>query len=152
MAARKTQAKKAPAKKAPAKKTKASAPKKSGPEEVAEYLKQLEHPLKAEIEAVREIILGANRKLAERVKWNAPSFYYQQDLAAFHLRPRDCVHVVFVFPQGTMPEDRFGFLEGDYKDRRMARFRSMAEVQQHKAGLVKLVNHWVRAIDQQSAA
>jgi hypothetical protein len=29
----------------------------------------------------------------------------------------------------------------------MARFRSMAEVQEHKEGLVKLVNHWVRAME-----
>ena len=34
---------------------------------------RLEHPLKAEIHAVRAIILKANRKIAERVKWNTPS-------------------------------------------------------------------------------
>jgi hypothetical protein len=156
VAARKAQAKKpvkkAPAKKAPAKKTKPPAPKTSGADDVAAYMQRLEHPLKAEVEAVRAIILGANRKIAERVKWNSPSFYYQQDLAAFHLRARDCVHVVFVFPQGTMPSDRFGFLEGDYKDRRMARFRDMADVQANKAGLVRLVNHWVRAMDELSAS
>jgi hypothetical protein len=115
-------------------------------------MKRLEHPLKAEVEAVRAIILGANRKVAERVKWNSPSFYYQQDIAAFHLRPRDYVHVVFVFPQGTMPSDRFGFLEGDYKDRRMARFRDMTDIQANKAGLVRLVNHCVRAMDELSAS
>jgi hypothetical protein len=151
VAARKTQAKKpakkAAAKKAPSKKPKSSASSTHGPAEVDAYMKQLEHPLKAEVEAVRAIILGANRKVAERVKWNSPSFYYQQDIAAFHLRPRDYVHVVFVFPQGTLPEDRFGFLEGDYKDRRMAKFRDMADVQKHKAGLVRLINHWVRAMD-----
>ena len=156
MAARKAQAKK-PAKKIPAKKpspkrAKPSAPDTSGTDAVNAYMKQLEHPLKAEIEAVRAIILGANRKVAERVKWNAPSFYYQQDIAAFHLRPRDYVHVVFVFPQGTMPDDRFGFLEGGYKDRRMALFRDMAEVQAHKDGLVRLVNHWIRAMDKMSAS
>jgi hypothetical protein len=150
--AKKTPAKKTPAKKTPAKKPKSSAPKLSGADEVNAYMERLEHPLKAEIEAVRAIILGANRKVAERVKWNAPSFYYQKDIAAFNPRAQDCVHVVFVFPEGTMPSDRFGFLDGDYKDRRMARFRDMAAVQAHKAGLVRLINHWVRAMDAASAA
>jgi hypothetical protein len=156
MAARKAQAKKpakkTSAKKTPAKKAKPSASATSGADAVNAYMKQLEHPLKAEVEALRAIILGANRKVAERVKWNSPSFYYQQDIAAFHLRPRDYVHIVFVFPQGTMPDGRLGFLEGDYKDRRMAKFRDMAEVQAHKAGLVRLVNHWVRAMDKLSAS
>jgi hypothetical protein len=119
----------------------------SGTAEVNAYMKGLRHPLKAEIEAVRAIILGASKKIAERVKWNAPSFYYKKDLAAFHLRPRDYVHVVFVFPQGTMPADRFGLLEGDYKDRRMARFSDMADIRAKKAGLIRLVKHWVRAMD-----
>jgi len=156
---KKTQSKKTPEKKTLAKKTatrarktKSSSQKMSGADEVDAYMKRLHHPLKAEIEAVRAIILGANPKVAERVKWNAPSFYYQQDIAAFHPRAQDCVHVVFVFPQGTLPSNRFGFLEGDYKDRRMARFRTMADVQANKAGLVRLVNHWVRAMDEAPAS
>ncbi|QRN92801.1 DUF1801 domain-containing protein [Archangium violaceum] len=154
MATRKVQAKKPAAKKPAAKKPAASVRKTksssqtTGADQVDAYMKDLEHPLKAEIEAVRTIILGANKKVAERVKWNAPSFYYKEDIAAFHPRARDCVHVVFVFPRGTMPSDRFGFLEGDYVDRRMARFRDMADVQANKAGLVRLVNHWVRAMDE----
>ena len=150
MVTRKVQAKKPAAKKpaASVRKTKSSSQTTSGADEVDAYMKNLEHPLKAEIEAVRGIILGANKKVAERVKWNAPSFYYKEDIAAFHPRARDCVHVVFVFPRGTMPSDRFGFLEGDYVDRRMARFRDMADVQANKAGLVRLVNHWVRAMDE----
>ncbi|WP_257449785.1 DUF1801 domain-containing protein [Archangium lipolyticum] len=152
MATRKAQAKKPAVKKSvvkrPAAKTKSSSQGTNGTDEVDAYMKRLEHPLKAEIEAVRAIILGANKKVAERVKWNAPSFYYKQDIAAFNPRAQDCVHVVFVFPKGTMPTDRFGFLEGDYVDRRMARFRDMADVRANKAGLVRLVKHWVRAMDE----
>jgi hypothetical protein len=92
------------------------------PAAVNEYLERFEHPLKAEIEAVRAIILKANSKIMERIKWNAPSFFYIKDMAAFHVRPKDCVHLVFVFHDGKMIADRKGLLEGDYKDRRMAGF------------------------------
>ncbi len=33
----------------------------------------LEHPLKAEIEALRDIILRAHPGITELIKWNAPS-------------------------------------------------------------------------------
>ncbi len=41
---------------------------------VAEYMQNLEHPLKAEIEALRQIIKAANPAISERIKWNAPSY------------------------------------------------------------------------------
>lgn len=43
-------------------------------DKVDEFLENLSHPLKAEVEAVRSIIMGANKGIAEEVKWNAPSF------------------------------------------------------------------------------
>jgi uncharacterized protein YdhG (YjbR/CyaY superfamily) len=52
-------------------------------EQVEQYLSKLEHPMKAEIEALRTIIKGANPKISERIKWNAPSYFYQEDLLTF---------------------------------------------------------------------
>lgn len=49
----------------------------SDADKVNEYMKKLEHPLIKEIEAVRAIIRGANKKISERIKWNAPSYYYK---------------------------------------------------------------------------
>ena len=66
-------------------------------EEVNAFLQQLEHPLKAEIEAVRAII-KANRKICERVKWNAPSFFYVDDLATIHVKAKQHVHLIFHHP------------------------------------------------------
>jgi uncharacterized protein YdhG (YjbR/CyaY superfamily) len=42
-------------------------------EQVEAYLATLDHPHKAEIAAVRTIILNANDKIAERIKWKVPS-------------------------------------------------------------------------------
>ncbi len=132
-----------------AKPTKPRTPKLSGTDAVNEYMRALDHPLKAEIEAVRAIIMGANPKVAERVKWNAPSFYYRDDIAAFHVRPTDYVHVVFVFHRGKMIDDGLGVLEGDYKDRRMAKFRDMREIEAKRDALVRIINTWVEMTDEE---
>lgn len=115
---------------------------------VDELMAALEHPLKVEIEAVRAIILNANHKITERVKWNSPSFHYNKyDLAAIHTRSQDCVHVIFVFHHGDMLVSE-GLLEGDYKDRRMAKFYSMEDIINKKSALEKVVNDWVELIDE----
>jgi hypothetical protein len=45
------------------------------PEAVERYLKALVHPLKFGVELLRKIILKADARVAEGIKWNAPSFY-----------------------------------------------------------------------------
>ncbi len=111
-------------------------------------MERLEHPLKKEVEALRQIILEANDKLEERVKWNSPSFFYKNiDMAAFHLRPDEYVHIVFVFPDGKMLKDNYGFLDGDYKDRRLAKFYNMDEINERKTKLQQLVNDWITLVD-----
>lgn len=46
----------------------------AGEAAVAEFLRRLEHPLKAEIEALRRVLLAADPAVREGIKWNAPSF------------------------------------------------------------------------------
>ena len=83
--------------------------------------------------------------ITERIKWNAPSFYYKGDMAVFH--PRATHHVHVVFPNGIVINDPAGLLEGDYKDRRMAYFYTLEDVQSKKAALENIVNDWVRIMD-----
>ena len=121
-------------------------PKPTGAEEVAAFMRALEHPLKDVVEAVRTIILEANPKMAERIKWKSPSFYYVQDYGAFNLRRQDVVHLVLVFPKGLVCED-IPWLEGDYKDRRMAYFSGLSDVADKRPELKRLVNAWIERID-----
>ncbi len=46
-------------------------------ETVDEYMAALDHPFKAEVEALRAIIKGVNPNITEQVKWNAPSYRYK---------------------------------------------------------------------------
>ncbi len=117
----------------------------SGTEEVNLFMAQLQHPLKAEIEAVRAIILGTDKKLSERVKWNAPSFYYKQDLITIHVKATKQVHLIFhniAIASVTSP-----LLEGDYKDRRMMYLRTMDEVKQHTKELQRIMKELIAIMD-----
>jgi hypothetical protein len=111
------------------------------------FMEALQHPLKAEIAAVRNIILRANNKMAERVKWSSPSFYYKDDFAAIHVGQQKFVHLILVFPRGLI-EDESGLLEGNFKDRRMAYFYSMQDVANKKSTLQRVVNNWIMLMDQ----
>jgi uncharacterized protein YdhG (YjbR/CyaY superfamily) len=51
--------------------------------EVDAFMAKLDHPFKAEVQAVREIIKGVNPHITEQIKWNAPSFSYKDYLATF---------------------------------------------------------------------
>lgn len=93
---------------------------------VNEYMEKLEHPLKAEMQAVREIIKASSDKLSERIKWAAPSYYYKEDLVTFNHRNQEAVHLVFHHPAIVNIES--ALLEGDYKDRRMTYFKTMDEI------------------------
>jgi hypothetical protein len=128
-------------------------PKKAAKEPVNEtdrvdaFMAALTHPFKAEVEALRAIVKRAEPKLGERVKWNAPSFFYKKDMAAFNLHAKDRVQLVFVFHDGRMIEDRRGLLEGDYKDRRLVSFADAKDVEAKKSALAKVVKAWVELME-----
>ncbi len=116
-------------------------------EEVNAFMAKLTHPFKAEVEAVRAIVKQANPQIGERVKGNAPSFFYKNDLGSFNLQAKDCAQLVLIFHDGKMIENRLDLLEGDFKDRRTAKFYSPADVRSKKTALMKVVRAWVKLAD-----
>ena len=112
------------------------------PAEVDAYLAKLDHPLKAEVEALRDIIRGVDPAITEQVKWNAPSFSCGDYVVTFNLRAKQHVHLVFHNPR--IAEVTSELLEGDYPDRRMAYVVDLADVHAKKAELVRVVAEVVR--------
>ncbi|MES1184565.1 MAG: DUF1801 domain-containing protein [Myxococcales bacterium] len=100
------------------------------------------------MEAVRAIILGVSDEISERIKWNAPSFFYkEEDLGAFHPRATEYAHLILLFPGGEGMDDGSGLLEGNHKDRREAKFHSLDDVKTKKRALEKLVKNWLALRD-----
>ena len=114
--------------------------------DVDQFMADLDHPFKAEVQALREIILGVDGAITEEIKWNAPSFSYAGYLATFNLHAKDRVHLVF--HNGAILPDPSGLLEGDYKDRRMAYFSDMADIDRKRPALETAIKAWVRLMDE----
>jgi hypothetical protein len=125
----------------------ALSPASDGKAVVDAYMRDVDHPFKAEMQAVREIILSVSPKISERIKWNAPSFYYKEDLGAFNPRATEYAHLILVFPDGQGMQDSSGLLEGNHKDRREAKFYSLEDVKSKKRALEKIVKSWVELRD-----
>lgn len=114
-------------------------------DKVEEFLRELSHPLKAEVEAVRSIIKGVNKDINEEIKWNAPSFNFKGEyLVTFNLRDTKRIHLVFHNP--LIPQVKSKILEGDYKDRRMAYFADIQEIKAKKPLLEKSLKDLIKLI------
>lgn len=114
-------------------------------EKVTEFIANLDNPLTAEMDAVREIILNASDKMVEDIKWSAPSFAYKENMATFNPRAKKFVNLTF--HKGALIEDTTGLLEGDKKEARVARFTDMEDVQNKKAALEAVVLKWIEVMD-----
>ena len=114
-------------------------------EKVAAYMDALNHPLKKEVEAVRSIIKNANSKLRERIKWNAPSYYYMDDIVTFGPLRSEKILLVFHHPFVVKVESKL--LEGDYKDRRLVYLDSMKAIKANKKELERIINEIIDLID-----
>lgn len=110
-------------------------------EKVNAYMAALDHPLKAEVELLREIIRSAHPGLSERIKWNAPSYFMQADLLTFNLHDKKVIRLVFHHP--AIVEIVSPLLQGDYKDRRLAFFESRAAVDMHSEELQRVVKELI---------
>lgn len=122
-----------------------------GADEVDAYMRKLDHPLKPALEAVRRIILGADPRVREGFKWNAPSFRVDEYFATAGLRPQGYLQVVF--HRGAKAKDNsaevriddpLGLLEWHAKDRCSAKFRDLKEVQARADALRDVVIRWIR--------
>lgn len=112
-------------------------------DKVDEFLENLSHPLTAEIEAVRSIIKGVNKDIAEEIKWKAPSFNYKGEyLATFNLWEEKRIHLVFHNSQISKVKSML--LEGDYKDRRMAYFADMKDIKAKRPLLEKVLKDLIK--------
>ena len=114
-------------------------------EVVERFMTDLSHPLKAEIEALRVIIKSANDRILERIKWKGPSFYVNEDFLTFNPRATHQVHLVFHHP--AIINIRSKLLEGDYKDRRMAYFTNMEDVELKKTELQRVIKELINLIN-----
>ena len=130
----------------------------SGTNQVDKYMQDLQHPLKKECEALRQVILSTDKEIGEEIKWNAPAFFYTGELKpsdpkeyrkyliVFNLFKKDCIRLVFLGGAGV--NDTSGLLEGDYADgRRLALFSSMDDVKSKEKDMRVVIKNWLKLLE-----
>ena len=118
------------------------------------YLAALDHPLKQEIIAIREIILTTDPRISENIKWNVPSFRTTEFFATFHLRFNEFIQVILHFgakqrditTTGITISDPESILEWLAKDRASVKCRNMKEVEMRQTAFTNIIRQWIQFI------
>ncbi len=113
--------------------------------EVTDFLKDKNHPMEQEIQRVREIILQADPKIEEGIKWKSPTFMYKGNIASFFMNAKSFVSLMF--HKGALLDNKHGLLEGDGKEARVARFSNLEDIEEKKIALVSVIKEWIRLKD-----
>lgn len=121
---------------------------------VDEFMRDLDHPFKTEIQAVRSIILGASPDITEGIKWNAPSFARGEYFATIHLRARDGVQLILhlgakvrdVGPDGLAVHDPAGLLKWLARDRATVKFADVAAIREQQAVFEAVIREWISLV------
>ena len=113
---------------------------------VDEFLLKKDHPLTAEIQRIREIILETDERIEESVKWSSPTYMYEGNMASFFMNAKKFVSLMF--HNGAFIKDRHGLLKGEGKQGRTARFDNMEDIEMKKEALQAVVREWIRMQDE----
>jgi hypothetical protein len=108
--------------------------------EVEAWFARYDNPMKDVVLEMRSIILGADKRMEECIKWQAPTFTYLGNLASFY--PKSKQHASLMFHTGAKIPGKFPRLEGSGATARVMKIGSVAEAKRAKAELVKIVKAW----------
>lgn len=120
---------------------------------VAALLAGLDHPLRADIQSARRIILGVSPEIREGVKWNSLSFRTSEYFATLNWRCTD--RVQFVFHLGAAKRDNTqkmrisdprGLVKWLASDRALVTVGAGAELAANRAALETIVREWIEQI------
>ena len=119
---------------------------------VDQFMSGLKHPHKSAIEALRQIVCGADPSIAEGIKWNAPSFRTTEYFATTQLRSKEGIGIILHLgakarqSPSFQVEDPRGLIKWLAKDRASANFAGLEDVKAHETALRDVVREWIRRI------
>jgi hypothetical protein len=107
------------------------------------WFEAYDNPQKDLVQAVRDVVLGADERVTECIKWQAPTFVFQGNIASFF--PRAKKHVSLMFHTGASLPDPAGILEGDGDTARSLKVMDAADLAAKKGAIEALIRAWVEA-------
>lgn len=108
--------------------------------EVDAWFARYENPMKPVVERIRELVLGADKRIEECIKWQAPTFVYQGNLASFF--PKSKQHASLMFHTGAQIPGKHPLLTGGGDTSRVMKLGTVAEANAAKRDIERIVKAW----------
>lgn len=113
----------------------------------------LAHPHKPAIELLRRTLLGLDARIAEGVKWNAPSFRTSEYFATVHLRSKLGLGLILHLgakarapARGLAIEDPTRLLQWLASDRALIEFTGLEDLRRKQRALEAVLRQWVKHV------
>jgi hypothetical protein len=116
--------------------------------DVDDWLERYDNPMKAVVLRARDVILGADPRIGETVKWSTPTFVYKGNLASFQPRARQFASLLF--HTGASIPGEHSILEGGGDVARYLRLADLDAVERARGSLEAVVRAWCEARDEAS--
>ena len=107
--------------------------------EVDRWFEELNHPLADAMQRARQVILGADDRVTETIKWSTPTFVYKGNILSF--APSKTA-VSLMFHRGSEIPGDHPLLEGENKLVRTMRFASRNEVETGRPDIENAIAAW----------
>ena len=108
--------------------------------DVDAWLKRYDNPMKDVVQRIRAIVLDADPRIDECIKWQAPTFAYRGNLASFY--PKSKQHASLTFHLGAQIPGTHRRLEGSGSTSRVMKIGSVAEANAAKQDIERIVRAW----------
>jgi len=110
------------------------------------WLAAYDNPMKPVVIAIRDVILAADPRVTEDIKWQAPTFIYKGNIASFF--PKATKHASLMFHKGAQIRGTFPNLVGDGKEARSFKVMSLEDLAEKSAELEQIIAAWRDMKDQ----
>jgi hypothetical protein len=107
--------------------------------EVDAWFADAGHPLEPLMQRTREVILGADERVTETIKWKTPTFEYKGNIASFAPAKR---FVSLLFHRGAEIPGDHPLLDGDTKLARTVRFADLEALEAGRGELEAVIRAW----------
>lgn len=120
---------------------------------VTEFLDELNHPLRQEIEYLRNTIVSSTSGLNENIKWNGPNYCYQgADRITMKIQPPKQIQLIFHRGSKKLdqPKERIistnsSLIAWRENDRAIATFKTMKDIEVAATELIDIISKWISA-------
>jgi hypothetical protein len=112
--------------------------------EVDAWFAAKDHPLEPLMQRTREVILGADDRVTESIKWKTPTFEYRGNIASFNPSKR---FVSLLFHRGAEIPGDHPRLEGDGRLARTMRFADLDQLEAGRGELEAVIRAWCDSRD-----